>query len=174
MKYLTGIAVLLTLTGFVYANEPGDAESQTVLGALNPELTDGAVRLRLGDAQAGIRLTQRGLLNAANTREEYVAYSNLCAGYILVRNLDEAVRYCDKALHLNERNHSALSNRALARFYQEDYERARIDVDAGLALAPYSRSLKRVSQMIEDKVNPVTPVITIEHAQQNEDSVDEQ
>lgn len=145
------------------AKEISTTSSGTILGPENPDLTEGATQLKLGDPEAGIKLTQRGLLQATSVKQEITAYSNLCAGYILVRQLEKAINYCDRALQLKENNHHALSNRALARFYLKEYELAREDVRAGMAIAPYSRSLKRVGQMIEDVLNPVSPQITIEH-----------
>ncbi|MFK8015803.1 MAG: hypothetical protein AB8G17_10220 [Gammaproteobacteria bacterium] len=165
MKATLCILALVGLAKIAGAGEALEPTARQVIGPSNPDLVDGASQLKFGDPELGIRLTQRALLSAADIKEQYTAYSNLCAGYILVRKLDEAIRYCDLALKLNERSHQALSNRALARFYQDDFVRARDDVDAGLAVAPYSRSLKRVGQMIEDKVNPVAPMITIEHGE---------
>lgn len=128
------------------------------------------MQLKLGRPESGIKLTQRGLLQATTTRQQYIAYSNLCAGYILIDDMHKAIDYCDRALVLNARNHHALSNRALARFYLKEYELAKQDVAAGKAIAPYSRSLKRVGQMIEDVLNPVAPQITIEHSQDNDET----
>lgn len=168
MKHAIFLLTMLALTA--NAAETTNTDRGTVLGPENPDLTEGAMQLRLGDPETGIKLTQRGLLQANTKKQKYTAYSNLCAGYILVEKMEKAIDYCDRALQLNERNHHAYSNRALARFYLEDYELAQKDVKAGVAIAPYSRSLKRVGQMIEDVVNPVTPEITIEHSENDDAS----
>lgn len=153
----------LALAHLALADRTQSAHSETVLGPKNLGLHDGAIQLRAGNAQAGIRLTRQGLDDATTLREQYSAFSNLCAGYILIEQYQNAVQYCDRALALNANNHHALSNRALARFYLKDYETARMDVDAGLAIAPDSPKLQQVSEMIEDAVNPVRPEVEIEH-----------
>jgi tetratricopeptide (TPR) repeat protein len=165
MKRATALLCIAGLSFSASAGEVSTTDRGTVLGPENPDLTEGASHLRLGRPETGIKLTQRGLLQATTTKQQYIAYSNLCAGYILVDDLHKAIDYCDRALLLNDRNHHALSNRALARFYLKEYELAKQDVAAGMEIAPYSRSLKRVGQMIEDVLNPVSPQVTIEHSQ---------
>ncbi len=135
----------------------------TVFGPVNPDLRDGALELRQGDPELGITLTRRGLSYAKTQHEKYSAYSNLCAGYILITKYQDAISFCDQALSLDETNHHALSNRALARFYLKSYDKAQADVQAGLAVAPHSRTLKRVAQMIRDAVDPVVPDVEVEH-----------
>ena len=142
---------------------PDKGPGHTVLGPANPDLHEGAVQLRLGNPESGIKLTRRGLDHATTEREKYSAYSNLCAGYILIAQYQNAVGYCDRALAIKKTNHHALSNRALARFYLKSYQQAEADVKAGLEIAPYSNKLQRIAQMIRDEVDPVVPEVEVEH-----------
>ena len=88
-------------------------DSRTVLGQRNAKLADGAQALRDGDAEEGIRLTLLGLAAAQGRRERQAALGNLCAGYLLLRQFDEAIDYCDQALEESDRNWRVYNNRSL-------------------------------------------------------------
>ena len=66
--------------------------AKTVIGPANVDLADGAAALRAGDAEDGVRLTQRGLRSANSQRDRIAGYSNLCAGLVMLDRLDEALR----------------------------------------------------------------------------------
>ncbi len=144
----------------VFANE--EADSRTVIGPRNVELADGAQALLEGDGEKGVRLTLLGLQSAQGQRERTTALSNLCAGYLLLDQVDVALSYCDKAIAENDRNWHAYSNRALAYVRLKRFEEAEADVASGQALAPNSRSLKVVRGMLLDETEPVTPNIVID------------
>lgn len=166
MALVLTMAVSLQIASYAQSaptSKDGPGATHTAVGARNPDLHDGAVQLRFGNPEAGIRLTRRGLEAASTTKEQYSAYSNLCAGYILIEQYENAVQYCDYALNIKPNSHQALSNRALARFYLKAFDLAQADVDAGLALAPQSRSLNRVARLIRDEVDPVIPEVQVEH-----------
>lgn len=143
------------------------ATSRTVIGPRNLPLHDGAVRLQAGDGEEGIRLTRQGLALAQTDRERGAAYSNLCAGYILTKDYEQAIAYCNRALIVDDRDYHAYSNRALAHFYRKEYESAQRDVGDGLAINPHSTSLRKVRMMIEDVLNPVEPGVIIEYGHED-------
>ena len=90
--------------------------SQSVFGA-DPNLSDGALALRLGDFEEGIRLTLEGLRSPAGTahsiRTRSSAHNNLCAGYVMGGKFQEALEHCNEALRLKPNNWHAYSNRAV-------------------------------------------------------------
>jgi len=139
-----------------------EADSRTVIGPRNVALADGAQALRDGDAENGVELTLRGLAMAQGQRERQAALANLCAGYIMLDQVNEALGYCDKALAENERNWRAYSNRALAYMKLKRFDEAKADVDRGQEIAPNAKNLKIVRGMLLDETNPVSPNIVID------------
>ena len=101
----------ITSPGMLIADETPD--SRTVLGPRNPDLANGAQALLEGDAEEGVRLTHLGLAAALGRRERQAALGNLCVGYLLLDQFDEAIGYCDQALAENDRNWRVYNNRAL-------------------------------------------------------------
>jgi tetratricopeptide (TPR) repeat protein len=143
----------------------------TVIGPRNPELKEGADRLLLGHADEGVRLTLRGLRVAQGAREEEAALSNLCAGYIMLKNYDEALKYCDLLLTRNDRNWRGYNNRAVVYINTEQYDKAHADLLKGEELNPGARTLRIARAMYLDAVEPVEPEVEIDDRQR---SVDEQ
>ena len=139
-----------------------EAGTKTVIGPRNVSLADGAQALRDGDAEKGIKLTLRGLKTAQGQRERQAAFSNLCAGFLLLGEFDEALAYCDKALAENNRNWRPYSNRALVYIELKRFEDAEADVIRGQELAPNSKNLKIVKSMLLDETHPVSPNIVID------------
>ncbi len=139
-----------------------EADSRTVIGPRNAALADGAQALMDGDADSGVELTLRGLAMAQGQRERQAALSNLCAGYLMLGQVDEALGYCDKALAENNRNWRAYSNRALVYIELERFDDAEADVVRGQDLAPNAKKLKIVKGMLLDETNPVSPNIVID------------
>jgi len=137
-------------------------ESRTVIGPTNEALYDGARLLREGDGEAGVRLTLDGLATAANDRERTAAWANLCAGYILLEQLDEALRYCDRVLEDHPDNWRSLSNRALIYIELGRYEDADRDLAIAESISPTARAVRTVRLMLDDALDPVVPVIEID------------
>ena len=73
-RTLTLIVLLSTCIGAT-AGAQDDQHSRTVIGPSNIDLADGAEALLAGDAEQGVRLTERGLKAAANNRERVAGYS---------------------------------------------------------------------------------------------------
>ena len=161
MRTLT-VAVLLLAAGLASAGEKTDGEMKTVIGPRNPELANGATALLQGRIEEGIRLTQIGLGKAQGSRERQAAYSNLCAGYVMLKKYETAIEFCDLALEENDRNWRALNNRALARTELGEYELAKADLDRGEAIAPKASTIKEVRGWLLDHTEPVEPTVTID------------
>ncbi len=144
------------------AAQDEDAGSRTVIGPGNIDLADGATALRMGNAEDGVRLTQRGLNTATSDYERVAGYSNLCAGLIMLDRLDDALDACDRALEINGDHWRSYSNRALVYIKQKRYADADRDIANGEALNPNARTLKIVKSMLLDATDPVAPSITID------------
>ena len=146
-----------------------DYQYKTVIGPANSDLASGADALIRGNAEDGVRLTLRGLASAANKRERVAANSNLCAGYVMLRELDKAVNHCTEALEEDTRHWRALSNRALALVHLKRYDEAEADLDRAEIIAPYSSKVKVVRSIWRDAVDPVAPAIIIDDRRDTEE-----
>jgi len=142
-----------------------ESQSKTVIGPSNLDLYNGANALLAGDGEEGVRLTLIGLRHASNSSERQTGMSNLCAGYILLEQLDEAISYCDKVIEHSDRNWRAFSNRALAYIKLGRYDEAELDLQKAEALTSNSRKVKIVRSMLLDATDPVAPHIVIDDRQ---------
>ena len=144
----TYIAVCFLAASTSLATEP---TSKTVIGPANLDLAAGADALRFGDYEEGIKLTLRGLEQHPSERDRSAALSNLCAGYAATDEYDLAIEHCNDALQIDERNWHAYHNRAAANLYQGNLDEAIRDAEAGLALNPRSRKLRKALEVAEEK-----------------------
>lgn len=152
---------------------PGLAQdSRTVIGPTNPALQEGADLLLRGDASEGVRLTQVGLAQANSARERQTAWSNLCAGYVLLGQLETGLEFCDLVIAETDKNWRAYSNRALIYIRMQRYAEAEQDLEKGESISPEARTLKSVRAMWRDAVEPVAPSITIDDRRQSGDDDD--
>lgn len=149
-------------------------ESKTVIGPSNLDLYHGANALLAGDAEEGVRLTLLGLQHESSKRDRMTAKSNLCAGYIMLEQLETALSYCDQVLEENDRHWRAYSNRALANVKLGRYEEAERDLQKAEALAENARTVKIVRSMLRDAIDPVAPHIVIDDRRQPPDSGDDE
>ena len=147
--------------------------NKTVIGPTNPDLKYGADALLAGDADEGVRLTLIGLEFARGARERQTAKSNLCAGYLMLREYDTALAYCNEVLGENDGHWRAYSNRALIYVKLGRFEDAERDLAIGEAIRPSSRKLKAVRRMLLDATNPVSPTIIIDDRRDSADGADE-
>ena len=156
--------MVLIVAGVVMPTTLADLtpDSKTVIGPRNPNLANGADALREGDIDEGVRLTLLGLKSAHGRREKTAALSNLCAGFMLLGELEHSLGYCDRAIEVNNRNWHAYNNRALVYMELDRYEDAEADVIRGQELAPGAKSLKVVKGMLLDETHPVSPNIIID------------
>ena len=137
-------------------------ESKVVIGPRNLDLADGAQELLAGNATEGVELTLRGLKSAHGKREREAALSNLCAGYILLHELDSALMHCNMLLLSNDRHWRGYNNRALIYVMQKDFEKAKADLLIGQEINPNARTLKVVKGMLLDETHPVELNIIID------------
>ncbi|MDH3429409.1 MAG: hypothetical protein OEQ14_05280 [Gammaproteobacteria bacterium] len=144
-------------------------ESKTVIGPGNAELADGAKALLAGDGKEGVRLTLLGLRYAVSRRDRLTGMSNLCAGYIMLEQLETAISYCDQVLEESDQHWRAYSNRALAYVKLERFDEAEQDLQKAEALAENARTVKIVRSMLLDATNPVAPHIVIDERRQPAD-----
>lgn len=161
---LHGWKVLLFMlsSSIAVADRSPDAESRTVIGPRNPNLTNGAEALLAGDVEEGVRLTEMGLRLAQGRRERRAGLENLCAGYVLLTQYDKALEICNLAVEENENSWRAYNNRALLFVRLQRFADAEADLAAGQELAPNSTKLKEVRGLLLDETQPVRPHIVID------------
>lgn len=162
------VVLLALLGGAVVALAAGqdDGQIRTVIGPSNIDLAEGATALRAGNAEDGVRLTERGLKTATNDRERVAGYSNLCAGLIMLERFDDALDACNRALEIDDGHWRGYSNRALAYVKLKRYAEARHDIATSEAINPNARSTKVIKAMLLDATDPVAPSITIDDRRQ--------
>lgn len=139
-----------------------ETASTTTLGTRNVPLRDGAQALLAGRNEAGVKLTLQGLELAEGKREEEAALSNLCAGYIKLKQLDQAKKYCDMLLQRNQSSWRGYNNRAIIYIQTKQYDKANDDLERGEEINPGSHTLKVARAMYMDAVHPVKPEVEID------------
>lgn len=144
-------------------------DSTTVIGPRNLPLHDGAKALMAGNDEEGVELTLEGLEMAYGRREEEAALSNLCAGYIKLRNYTEALKYCNILLARNDKSWRGYNNRAVVYIMTEQWEKAEADLEKGEALNEGARTMKVARAMYMDAVHPVRPEIEIDDRENMDD-----
>lgn len=151
-------ACSVCLTGAFLCAAPAGAsettQSHSVFGA-DPNLSEGALALRLGDYEEGIRLTLKGLRSPAGSvhsiRTRSSAHNNLCAGYTMARKYRQALEHCDESLRLKRNNWQAHSNRAVIHTLMGSYERAAEDIEKGKRINPDAKRLKEAEEFLNER-----------------------
>jgi Flp pilus assembly protein TadD len=159
------ILIFITLLSSCIGATAGGQEhehSRTVIGPSNIDLADGAEALLAGDADKGVRLTERGLQAATNDRERVAGYSNLCAGLVMLERYGEALDSCNRALAINDGHWRSYCNRALTYLRMSRFDEAGRDIARAEAISPNARSVRTVKSMWLDATDPVRPSITID------------
>jgi Flp pilus assembly protein TadD len=136
------------------ASGPAAAQSsvsQSVFGA-DPNLADGALALRLGDSEEGIRLTLEGLRAPAGAahsiRTRSSAHNNLCAGYVMSGKFREALEHCNEALRLKSNNWHAYSNRAVLHVLTGRLSKAAEDIEQAKRINPDAKRLREAEEFL--------------------------
>ena len=142
------VAAVLIAMSATAQTEP--STSTTVIGG-NEMLQAGADALRNGDFQRGIELTTEGLKRPNAQRDVAAALSNLCAGFVGVRQYDTGLEKCNEALKIDATNWRTWNNRAAAYLGKGMYDAALGDVESGLKLAPESATLKKTRQIVLER-----------------------
>ena len=136
------------------------AQAQSIFGA-DPNLSGGALALRLGDYEEGIRLTQAGLRSPAgkahSIKTRSSAHSNLCAGYLMAAQYRTALQHCNEALRIKSNNWQAYSNRAVLFVMTGQLKRAAEDLEQGRRINPNSGRLREVEELIAARVAALGP-----------------
>jgi tetratricopeptide (TPR) repeat protein len=130
------------------AHTEDQANSTTVLGPSNTLLADGAAALEDGHIEEGLRLTLEGLKAPSPTRDTAAGHANACAGFVLLQQWEDALDHCNKALGLDTSNWRAYNNRAAVYVAKGLYELAVRDIEAGLQIAPQSRTLHESMRIV--------------------------
>lgn len=175
MKRLVKFRHILLLT-LPLASAPASSneEAKTVIGPDNIYLADGAEALMVGNGDDGVRLTLLGLQTADGTRQEKIAHSDLCAGYLLLNQLETALEHCNWVLELDPAHWRTYNNRALVYLRLQRFDEADEDIRKGQSLRPGSRNLKIVKGMYLDETQPVTPNIEIDERRAGDDDAAEE
>ncbi len=116
------------------------AQSATVIGS-NSLLSEGANALEAGRVEEGVRLTLAGLKEQADAHDIAAGHANVCAGLVLLEQLDAALEHCNLAIEMDSTNWRAFNNRAAVYVAKGLFEQAFRDIKSGLELAPNSRTL---------------------------------
>ncbi len=123
------------------AHATDGAHSATIIGGNNVLLSDGASLLETGHVEEGLRLTLEGLQESAPPHDIAAGHANACAGYVMLKQWEEALNHCNQAIGIDVSNWRAFNNRAAIYVAKGLYDLAIHDIEAGLALAPRSRTL---------------------------------
>ena len=169
----TRAVLLLVVVSLALLTRLADGqEAKTVVGPHNADLSAGAEALMAGDAERGIRLTLKGLRRETRSYDRRTGLSNLCAGYILLDDLETALAYCDRVLEETDRNWRAYSNRALIFVMLGRYADAEADLERAEAIAPKARPVRSVRSMLQDATDPVAPTVIIDDRRERSPDVD--
>ena len=157
-------AILLLLFSSVAAQSTEEEleQQKTIIGPRNPFLADGADALRKGHGQRGVELTEKGLEIAKGSYEHKAALSNLCVGYLMIKEPERALEFCNRVLEEDPEFWRAYNNRALVYMELERYAESKADIERGQALRPNSRHLKVTKSIFLDLTEPVVPVVEID------------
>jgi tetratricopeptide (TPR) repeat protein len=156
------LLLLVVVSPVLVARLADGQQAKTVIGPYNAELSAGAEALLAGDAERGIRLTLEGLQRETRSYDRRTGLSNLCAGYILLDDLETALDYCSRVLEETDRHWRAYSNRALIFVKLGRYADAEADLERAEAIAPKARPVRSVRSMLQDATDPVAPIVIID------------
>jgi tetratricopeptide (TPR) repeat protein len=156
------LLLAMTIVAAVQAYAQEGPESKSVIGPRNVYLHDGANALLAKDALEGVKLTLKGLQFAHGQREEKVAHSNLCAGFMMLNQPKTALEHCNWVLERDPYHWRSYNNRALVYIALERFEESEADIKKGQELNPRSEKLKEVKGIYLDTVEPVDEKITID------------
>ena len=154
------LAITILAAVQVYADD--EAEAKTVIGPRNIYLYDGANALLAGNPTEGVPLTLKGLEFAHGLHEKKIAHANLCAGFLLLDQVETALEHCDWVLERDPNHWRTYNNRAIVYLRLERFEDSEADIKKGQELNPRSEKLKEVKGMYLDEVKPVNEEITID------------
>lgn len=159
------------VVGLLLASAAAEAQQQvgnpvdgpkTIIGPRNLLLADGADALMNGDFETGVELTRKGLAEAHGRQEKKTGLSNLCAGYLMIGQLQRALDACNEVLELDPNFWRGYNNRALVLMKLGRYEESAADVDRGMELRPGAKKLQLTRARLLDVTHPVEPTVEID------------
>ncbi len=115
---------------------PSRSDSQSVFSTRLAQLGAGARALERGEALDGIRLTEAALQQPLAPHDGAAAYSNLCAGYVMLGYLAAAIELCNRAQELDPSNWRIYNNRAAALLGRGRIDDAISDLRRALMIRP--------------------------------------
>jgi len=151
MKLKASRFVVFVATGVCCAAAYADTTTNRSVVGADPDLSDGAMAIRMGSYEKGIRLTERGLRSAPSKRNRAAGLSNLCAAYVGLEKPDPAIELCNQSLAINSNSWRTYSNRAAAYTLKGLYSEALFDLDAAAAINPNGRNLKVLRQILNER-----------------------
>jgi hypothetical protein len=107
--------------------------------------------MRVGNWQRGVELTLEGLKRPNAQHDVAAALSNLCAGYVGLRQFELALKSCDDSLARNDSTWRTWTTRAAAHLGKGMYDAALQDVETGLERAPASNTLKKTRAIVLER-----------------------
>jgi Flp pilus assembly protein TadD len=124
----------------------------------------GARAIESGDYALGIeRLRKRLDSGAQSNSVRSPIVIDLCAGYTMLKNFEDAERYCDEAIAIGWNSGLAYNNRGALNIARGDYMTAINDFQAALdangADAVARRNLQRVETKVAAMLEPITPTV---------------
>lgn len=128
------------------------ATTTTTIGGAAQQLNLGAEALRRRDYREGIALTLEGLSIPNPPRDIAAAHANLCAGYAALKEFELALQACNRSLALDRGNWRTWNNRAAVHLGRGHHHLALADVQAGLAIAPNSQTLRQTRAIVEARI----------------------
>ena len=116
--WITAIAVTLLVTSFPSVSNAEAWELRTA-----PDTVPGTHEIESGKIDKAIRLSNAWLPHV-DRRKKVAVLNNLCIGYILNKEFDQAEEYCDRAVQRHNYKIVSYNNRGVLKALQLDYEGA--------------------------------------------------
>ena len=139
------------LVSLLVAAAVGNAsETSTSVMGTNQYLSEGAMAIRMGSFEEGIRLTEKGLKSTVSKRDKAAGLANLCGAYVGIGEPDTAIEFCNQSLEINSRNWKTYSNRAAAFAIKGLYSEATFDLDAAAAIRPNARNVQLLREFLNE------------------------
>ena len=112
------------------------------------EILEGARLIDSGETQKGMAMTRNALELNLDLYAVAVVHTNLCAGYLQLKQYRQAIAHCDKALAIRPGQWQALNNRGGAYYGLAEYDQAAGDYTQALTYRPDNADLETNLEMV--------------------------